>query len=243
MLQTIRSARVRVVAGALALVASGLVPAVAHAHAELVQADPAPGAVPGLPGQLTLTYSQQLDRGTEVQLLDPSGAPLPGVSSAIDRSRLTRLVVSLPSAGAGAYTVAWTSISAEDGHENKGFFGLLAGAPSPLAISDPQAGPPTSGPGDVAVQLSVAPDDQGVHRWAASVVGADPSAISRVLFRFTPKMADLGTENLVATWDAGSGTYTVAEPVALAGPWQVEVGVRRDSVPDDVRVPFSFTAS
>jgi hypothetical protein len=35
----------------------------------------------------------------------------------------------------------------------------------------------------------------------------------------------------------------VSEPIALAGPWWVEVGVRRDAVHDDVRVPFTFTAS
>jgi hypothetical protein len=35
----------------------------------------------------------------------------------------------------------------------------------------------------------------------------------------------------------------ITEPISLAGPWKVEVGVRREGVPDDVRIPFTFDAS
>lgn len=43
--------------------------------------------------------------------------------------------------------------------------------------------------------------------------------------------------------DSASRNFVVSEPIALAGPWRVEVGVRRDTVPDDVRVPFTIDAS
>jgi hypothetical protein len=133
-------------------------------------------------------------------------------------------------------------VSAEDGHQQSSFFGLIAGG-QPLALSEPVAGPPTTGPGDLDVRLALSHDEQGVHRWSATVAGAAPETIRRVLFRFRPLGAHLGTENLTAHLDAANGTFVVSEPIALAGPWWVEVGVRRDAVPDDVRVPFTFTAS
>jgi hypothetical protein len=64
-----------------------------------------------------------------------------------------------------------------------------------------------------------------------------------VLLRFTPLGAGLGTENLTAQLDPASGAFVLTDPIALTGPWRVEVGVRRDMVPDDVRVPFTFSAS
>jgi hypothetical protein len=131
-------------------------------------------------------------------------------------------------------------VSAEDGHEQRGFIGLAASG-TPLSVSEPVRGEQISGAGDLDVQLRVATDELGVHRWMAMANGA--SSVSRVLFRFTPLEANLGTENLSAAFDPESGAYAVSEPIALVGQWKVEVGVRRDGVPDDVRVPFTFSAS
>jgi hypothetical protein len=49
--------------------------------------------------------------------------------------------------------------------------------------------------------------------------------------------------NLTAQFDPSSGAFVITEPIALVGPWKVEVGVRRETVPDDVRIPFTFDAS
>jgi hypothetical protein len=127
---------------------------------------------------------------------------------------LRHLIVTLPPATPGPYTLAWTSVSAEDGHQQSSFFGLMAGG-QPLDLSDPVAGPPTSGPGDLGVRLAVTPDEQGAHRWSVTISGVSPEG----------------------------GAFVLSEPIALTGPWRVEVGVRRDMVPDDVRVPFTFSAS
>jgi methionine-rich copper-binding protein CopC len=243
-----RSQRFRQMLGPLVAAALGIAQAVTlpagvvHAHAELVQTDLPGPALPYLPEQIRLVFSQDLDNGSSATLLDPSRAQVPGTSSAIDRPRLRHLILTLLTTTPGPYTLAWNSVSAEDGHEQSSFFGLMAGG-QPLALSDPLPGPPTSGPGDLGVSLAVAPDEQGVHRWAATISGAPPETIRRVLFRFTPLGAELGTENLTAQLDAASGDFVLSEPIALAGPWRVEVGVRRDSVPDDVRVPFTFNAT
>ena len=74
---------------------------------------------------MTMAFSEDLDNGTSVALLDPSGAAVPGTTSTIIRPRLRRLIVGLPQATPGPYTVSWTSVSAEDGHVENSFFGLI----------------------------------------------------------------------------------------------------------------------
>jgi methionine-rich copper-binding protein CopC len=178
----------------------GLPAPLVHAHAELVQTDlPGPG-LPYVPQQIGLSFSENLDSGSSATLLDPTGTPVPGTSSSIDRPLLGRLIVSVPPTAPGPYTLAWTSVSAEDGHQQSSFFGLIAGG-QPLA--GPLAGPPTTGPGDLDVRLAVSPDEQGVHRWSATAGGAAPETIKRVLFRFRPLGADLGTENLTGAVRCG----------------------------------------
>jgi methionine-rich copper-binding protein CopC len=212
------------------------------AHAELVRTDlPGPGLA-SLPERVVMSFSEDLDNGTSATLLDPSGVPADGVSAAIDRPHLRQLIVGLPPAVPGPYTLEWTSVSAEDGHQQSSFFGLIAGG-QPLSLTDPVAGAQLSGPSDIGVNLRVATDEVGVHRWSVSIDRTSPDSIQRVQLRFTPLGTDLGTENLTAQLDPISGAFTVGEPIALVGQWRVEVGVRRSSVPDDVRVPFTFTAS
>jgi hypothetical protein len=93
------------------------------------------------------------------------------------------------------------------------------------------------------VQLAAAPDAQGVLRWEARVAAPPGPAVQRVAPRFTPPQPDLGVQQLVADRDAATGGYAVAEPVALAGTWRVDVLVRRAGVEDDAPVPFTWTAS
>jgi methionine-rich copper-binding protein CopC len=219
-------------------------PPAALAHANLSQADPPPGALDALPDHLTLSFDSPLAAGSAAQLLDAGGATVPGVESQIDPNDPTRLLVAVPGVPAGAYSVAWTSVSAGDGHELHGLYALLVGGASPPAAAAP---PARQGPGTAAagldVQLAAVPDAQGVLQWQATVVAPPGPAVQRVSLRFTPPQPDLGVSQVVADGAGGAGVYAAAQPVALAGTWQVEVIVRRAGVADDASVPFTWTAS
>jgi copper resistance protein C len=240
--------RTRRVLVALLLACGALVtlgaPGVALAHANLIEAAPAAGAVDALPEQLRLTFSDLLDRGSTAQLLDASGGVVPEATSQIDPTNRARLLLALPPLPAGAYTVAWTSVSAEDGHEQRGTYALLAGgAGAPAAVGPPVRDPTAGVPTGLDVQLTATPDAQGVQQWQATVAGPGATAVHRVTLRFTPPQADLGVEQLVTEWNAATGAYALAQPMALAGNWTVVVIVRRDGVADDVAVPFTWTAA
>jgi hypothetical protein len=64
-----------------------------------------------------------------------------------------------------------------------------------------------------------------------------------VLFRFKPLAVDTGEMYLDAWWAPDVSAYVVSHPIALSGPWQVIVSVRRANVPDDVRALYKFSAS
>jgi methionine-rich copper-binding protein CopC len=219
----------------------GPVPA-ALAHANLTQADPPPGALDALPDHLTLTFDSALAGGSIARLLDAGGAPVPGVSSQIDPDDSTRLLVAVAGLPAGAYSVAWTSVSVEDGHELHGLYALLVGGAKPQLVSLPVRQGPGTAAGGLDVQLAAVPDAQGVLSWEARVNAPPDPPVQRVTLRFTPPQPDLGVSQLVAEWDDSSGMYTVAQPIALTGAWQVDVLVRRAGVADDARVPFTWTA-
>jgi copper resistance protein C len=239
--RSLPGAAAAVLSGALALL--GPAPA-ALAHANLTQADPPPGAVDALPPQLTLTFDAALGSGSTAQVLDAGGAAAAGVASQVDPGDPTRLLVALPALPAGAYSVAWASVAAEDGHELHGLYALLAGGgPAPAGVAPPvRQGEGTAAAG-LDVQLAAAPDARGVLRWEARVVAPPGPAVQRVALRFTPPRPDLGVEQRVAEWDAGDGAYAVAQPVALPGAWRVDVLVRRAGVEDDASVPFTWTAA
>jgi methionine-rich copper-binding protein CopC len=218
-------------------------PRPALAHANLVEAAPAPGALDALPEQLTLAFSEGLGPGSAAPLLDASGAAVPGATSQIDPDDQARLVVAVPPLAAGAYNVAWTSVSAADGHEQRGLYALLAGGALPPAGAAPPVRDPAAVPAGLDVRLTAVPDAGGVLQWRAGVAGPGAANVQRVSLRFTPPRPELGVEQVVAEWDDGAGAYAVAQPLALAGTWTVEVLVRRAGVADDVRVPFAWTAA
>jgi methionine-rich copper-binding protein CopC len=217
---------------------------VARAHANLVESEPPAGAVDAVPERIMLTFSGLLERGSEASVVDAMATPLPGVASRIDPADRSRLIVALPpGTGPGAYTVPWTSVSAEDGHDQKGYFALLAGGAASLPISPPALSPDTAAPRDLQVQLTATPDDQGIIQWAATVAGPTASTVQRVTLRFVPPLQDVGVEQMVAAWDDAAGAYVAAHPIALAGAWRTEVVVRREGVGDDARLPFAWSAS
>jgi methionine-rich copper-binding protein CopC len=100
---------------------------VAAAHAEFVTATPAPGSVVAtVPDRVTITFSESLDRGTQITVTGPTGA----AASTGDTTRNGNTAsVALQPAGNGVYTVTWTSVSAEDGDQASGSFQFGVGTP------------------------------------------------------------------------------------------------------------------
>ena len=104
------------------LVAAALVaPAVADAHAVLVESEPGDGtSLAGAPRSLELRFSEPVvaSRST-VQLLDAHGVPLPRTRIAAGRDPRT-LVLAVPALGNGAYQVDWDVLARDDGHRSGG---------------------------------------------------------------------------------------------------------------------------
>ncbi len=103
---------------ALALAAS------AAAHAKLVRADPAPGAVLRTsPRAVRLVFSEELAaHGNAVAVLDQRGRRVDDGRGGLDLGDLDRrtLVVRLRPLGPGRYVVRWQATSADDGYVAKG---------------------------------------------------------------------------------------------------------------------------
>lgn len=111
----------------------------AAAHADFVSSDPTPGGViPSPPARVTITFTEDVARGTDISVIGPSGQ----VASTGETTRSgAQASVAVRSMGSGIYTVNWTSVSADDGDEDSGSFEFGVGAPGtviPRAM--PQSG-------------------------------------------------------------------------------------------------------
>lgn len=98
-----------------------------YAHAEYDHSEPAADAVvEAAPTQVRIWFTQELFRRKGVNSIEvesPDGVRVDQNDLSIDDDDRTLAMVSLsPTLSAGAYTVHWSSTSAEDGHEGKGEF-------------------------------------------------------------------------------------------------------------------------
>lgn len=114
------------------------------AHAQLLQSDPAPGAVlSAAPQTVTLVFSEPVTPvGAGIKVYAPSGAQVaPSVAA-----RGAVLSATLRSSEHGTFVVLWEVYSA-DTHPSRGAFAFSAGAPGPnpyaTLLSTPQAGTAT----------------------------------------------------------------------------------------------------
>jgi copper transport protein len=124
----------------------------AFAHASLVKAEPADGAVlPAAPAVLTLTFNEPVSP-LVFRLIDPGGGPV--ALSAVTAAGTTVTVAAPQRLQRGTHVLSWRVVSA-DGHPVGGALMFSIGAPS---------GPPLSG--------SEQASDRGVRvaLWAAKVV-------------------------------------------------------------------------
>ncbi|HMO11449.1 MAG TPA: copper resistance protein CopC [Actinotalea sp.] len=126
----------------MALTVAVIVAAPALAHDELVETEPADGAVlESAPGSVDLTFSAEvLDISPTVVITGPAG-PVDTVTTVAGTSVTAALQTPLPP---GSYAVAWRVVSS-DGHPIQGGFGFTV-APSTSTPLDPSDQPPPSAP-------------------------------------------------------------------------------------------------
>ena len=132
------------IALALAGAVAGAAPA--GAHANYVRSNPAADArLVRPPAEVRVSFSEPPDpKGSQIQVLDDKGQRWDlGLVSASEEPN--GLAVGLKPIGDGGYLVAWTAVSAVDGHETKGSFAFVVGnGPLPALPDVPNAAaPPT----------------------------------------------------------------------------------------------------
>jgi methionine-rich copper-binding protein CopC len=100
------------------------------AHAAFVRSEPPPGAtLAQAPSAIHIWFAEPLETTfTGADLLDARGTAEPGTSVSIAPDDRQQLILTLPPhLPDGAYTVAWRTLSAADGHTWQGYFGFRVG--------------------------------------------------------------------------------------------------------------------
>lgn len=116
------------------------------AHANLLQAEPAPNSAHEVaPERVILRFSEPLEpRGSSIELLDATGEPIDTAGAQVDPTEPTIMRLRLPPLGDGVYTVAWKALSIVDGHVTRGVFPFVVGeapaGPLPTLDSGPEPG-------------------------------------------------------------------------------------------------------
>lgn len=99
------------------------------AHAELIEAEPAPGTVlTSSPGEIRLTFNEPVATGSHAALYTADFQSVAGVESRLEPEAPEQLVAAVPELAPGVYSVQWTAVSA-DGHEISGSYAFSVGVP------------------------------------------------------------------------------------------------------------------
>jgi copper transport protein len=132
MVTTVRRLAAVVLLAGLWLLAGGTA---ASAHAVLRSSDPADGAsVDQAPRQVTLTFTERPEpRLSTVQVLDADGRPVQAGKAGPVAGQPFQLRVPLGALGDGIYTVAWRTVSRDDGHVSGGSFAFGVGVAAPAS--------------------------------------------------------------------------------------------------------------
>lgn len=224
---------------ALACLAGGLSLAIsfanASAHSYPRTMDPSANArLETTPAHVGITFdSDILQSGTSLALLDSTGSAVPvQADSTAGRQSSVQPTSDL---SPGPYTVAWTSLSADDGHSAQGFYTFVVnGGPTGIIDGQAQSQAPAA---DLMAALTVtsAPDGSSLLR----VDLDNTSGIERV--RIQLSRPDLGTD-LLDTKASGDGGWVLnGNEVAIPGAWHAQIIVRRTNVVDDAKGDFDFT--
>jgi len=188
---------VAVLVGAVLAVTVTAGTALAHAYPKT--SDPQPNArLDGPPAHIAITYDSAIDaKGSSMALMDSTGSPVSVAPDADDGN--TRASVH-PTADItpGPYTVAWTSLSAEDGHTAQGFYTFVVNG-GPVGVLNGEAQSQVAA-ADLMATLTVTAAADG-----ASLLRVDlnnTSGVERVRIRLS--RPDLG-EDLLDTRPSGDG--------------------------------------
>ncbi len=191
------------------------------------------------PDRIHVWFSERPDPGkSDLVLLRGDGSVV--TSGARATSDPTELSLPVAALDDGTYTVAWHTVSAEDGDAASGYFAFAVGKDASAALSKHNA---LLTNGDVQVILEITPGRVGENGYAVRVTrGGEPLPnVTRVRLYFEPLIRpDLGS---LASDLAGSGATFVGTgmELALAGRFGVTVEVRRRDILDDLRFPFEIT--
>ncbi len=214
--------RFRTVTATLVLAALSLLaaPAVASAHAFLVQSTPAAGQrLRVTPRTLTLAFTEPVVQGSvQIQVKAAAGSPIK-TGRIVLASGGSTVAVSLPPLSAGVYLVDWQVVSAQDGHFSSGEFAFAVGSAASFRGLGSTGGQPTDWPNaaaswllllglalalgrlanDLVLGPRVAMAPQGFARrpvlGISLALALTGSAVSLLLF-----VASLGQGNPFATW-------------------------------------------
>jgi copper resistance protein C len=170
-----RSGRAARAALFLAVFALLAIPALVAAHAELERSTPADGeTVQGSPRVIRGFFTEELADGSEMALLDESGATI--ATGTIDPANPTRMRIDPPELEPGDYEVQWKTF-ADDGHLETGTFTFTVSAPITPPPSFPPSAPPTpSSPVSATPSTSAEPTSSAVVASSPTEGGATPPA-------------------------------------------------------------------
>jgi methionine-rich copper-binding protein CopC len=223
-------------AAAALLLALATSSGVALAHAYPKTSDPAPNArLDGAPPHIGITYDSPIDpRGSSMVLVDATGGVVPTQPDQVDGTSRTSMSPSADLAP-GPYTVAWTSLSAEDGHTAQGFYTFVVNG-GPVGILNGTAQAQTAA-ADLMATLTVTTAGDG-----GSLLRVDlnnTTGVERIRIRLS--RPDLG-EDLLDTRPSGDGGWLLdGNEIALPGQWHAVVIARRTNIFDDAQGTFDFT--
>ena len=208
------------VVGMLALGA----PAATLAHAELVLASPEPGTgLAQAPAAVVIKFSEPLNIAlSRIEVLDSSGADVgqgPTLEVAGDTRAMRRPLGLLPT---GAYTVAWTSASALDGHILRGAYSFAVGTGADAGTTIADSPLDSEGPlglvGRFAALVALGTWlAAGLLRQPSRKAGLDPVKTARIA-RLAPAIAFAGTVlSIISTTFVATGSLAAIGGV-LASP-------------------------
>lgn len=218
---------------ALLSLASSLGSASAHSYPQTM--DPPPNArLDNAPAHVGITYDSNIDQsGTSMVLLDWTGAPVPIQPDSTSGRQSS--VQPLTDLSPGPYTVAWTSVSADDGHTAQGFYTFVVnGGPTGILDAQAQSQAPAA---DLMATLTVTPAADGSSLLRADL--SNTTGVERV--RIQLSRPDLGVDLLDTTPSGDGGWVLNGNEVAIPGAWHAQVIVRRTNVVDDAKGDFDFS--
>jgi hypothetical protein len=186
------------------------------------------------PAHIVINYDDAIDpSGSSLALIDATGNPVATAADPVTGNQMAS-VSPMSDLTPGPYTVDWTSLDANDGHEAQGFYTfVVTGGPVGIINGLAQSQAPAA---DLLATLTVTAADDG-----ASLLRVDldnPAGVERVRIRLS--RPDLG-EDLLDTQPSGDGGWVLGgNEVAVPGAWHAVVIVRRANVFDDAQAAFDF---